>query len=122
MDSNVGDDYAGETEAFMTAMTSPRANGIPAWQSYCLGLDPKDAQSVVLCEAAETQPAGGQVSIAAKNLNVPEGLSGVAVTARLERKSSRDWEPIGEPQTVSHGDSIVFTVDVDPVANLSFFA
>ena len=34
------------------ALAGNGANGIPVWQSYCLGLDPQDAASTLLCEAA----------------------------------------------------------------------
>lgn len=103
-----------------TALADAGANGIPVWQSYCLGLEPADSQSVVLCEAAEIQPAGGKVCIGAKNLNVPEGLSGIAVTASLDRKSSGDWVE-QDRRTVLSGGSIAFTVDADPATDLSFF-
>ena len=96
------------------------ANGIPVWQSYCLGLEPSNPQSVILCEAASAQPAGGKICIAAKNLNVPEGLSGAGVTASLDRKSSGDWVE-QDRQMVLSGSTIAFTVDADPATDLSFF-
>ena len=95
-------------------------NGIPVWQSYWLGLDPQDAQSVVLCEAATTQPAGGAIRLMAKNLNIPEGLSGVAVTAYLDsRTAGSDWNLGVTSATVSSGSATLTT----PVLGegLSFF-
>ena len=80
-------------EDIKAALEEKGANGIPVWQSYFLGLDHGDPGSVVLCEAADSQPAPGTVAIVAKNLAVPAGLEGVTVTAYLDRKSgSGGWE------------------------------
>jgi hypothetical protein len=68
------------------ALAENGANGLLVWQSYCLGLNPQDAQSVVLCEAAADQSDPGRVAIKAGNINIPEGLEGVEVSATLERK------------------------------------
>jgi hypothetical protein len=72
--------------AIATALADPGANGIPVWQSYCMGLEPTNSQSVVLCEAAADQSDPGRVAIKAGNINIPEGLEGVEVSATLERK------------------------------------
>ena len=100
---NTAVDGASSAAEIETALKNTGANGIPVWQSYCLGLNPKEAASVVLCDSAETQPSDGTVKIAAKNLNVPEGLSGVTVKARLYRKNGGEWEAVGDYVTVSSG-------------------
>ena len=80
-------------EDIKAALEEKGANGIPVWQSYFLGLDHGDPGSVVLCEAADSQPAPGTIAIVAKNLAVPAGLDGVTVTAYLDRRSgSGAWE------------------------------
>jgi len=101
------------------ALAKPGANGIPVWQSYCLGLEPNEASSVVLCEAAANQPPAGKVGIAARNLNVPEGLSGVTVTAYLDKSTNGiDWSPAVSSATVSSG-SAVFEPEIGD--GISFF-
>ena len=107
------------------ALTENGANGIPVWQSYCLGLEPGNAKSVVLCEAAAGQPSDGKVNIAAKNLNVPAGLSGsgVAVTAYLERRSGGDWVPVGDGVSVAPGAGpVVLVGNLGEGDGTSFFA
>ena len=105
---NTAVDGASSATEIETALKSTGANGIPVWQSYCLGLNPNIAASVVLCDSAETQPSDGTVKIAAKNLNVPEGLSGVTVKARLyRRKNGGGWEAVGDDVTVSSGTAVL---------------
>ena len=86
-DDNGHADASDSDEEIEAALEKPGANGIPVWQSYFLGLEPDDPASVVLCEAAESQPVPGTVAVVAKNLAVPAGLEGVTVTAYLDRKS-----------------------------------
>ena len=105
---NTAVDGASSAAEIETALKNTGANGIPVWQSYCLGLNPNEAASVVLCDSAETQPSDGTVKIAAKNLNVPEGLSGVTVKARLYRKKNGgEWEAVGDDVTVSSGTAVL---------------
>ena len=104
---------------FTSAVLADGANGIPVWQSYCLGLDPQDAASTLLCEAAAEQPADGKIRIAAKNLNVPADLSGVAVTAYLDRKNGDGWDLGVASAPVSSG-SAVFEPEIGD--GTSFFA
>jgi len=111
---------AGSAAEVAEALAKSGENGLPAWQSYCLGLDPKDAQSVVLCAPAPNQPSGGKIGIAAGNLNIPEGLSGVKVTAYLD--SSTDgvgWNNDAEGKVVESG-KVVFEPSVG--SGLNFFA
>ena len=108
-----------DLESGTAAISSVGANGIPVWQSYCLGLEPNEAESVVLCEAAANQPPAGKVGIAARNLNVPEGLSGVTVTAYLDKSTNGiDWSPAVSSATVSSG-SAVFEPEIGD--GISFF-
>ena len=83
---NIPAEDAGSADRTASALAQDGANGIPVWQSYCLGLEPTNSQSVVLCEAAADQSDPGRVAIKAGNINIPEGLEGVEVTATLERK------------------------------------
>ena len=101
------------------ALTENGANGIPVWQSYCLGLDPQDAASTLLCEAAAGQPSDGKVNIAAKNLNVPAGLSGVAVTAYLDRKNGDGWDLGVASAPVSSGSALLAAPAIE--SGTSFF-
>ena len=103
------------------ALVAEGANGIPVWQSYCLGLNPKDVASVILCDAAAVQPSDGTVSITARNLNVPEGLSGVSVTAYLDSRTvGSDWSRGVASATVTSGST---TLDSPALASdISFFA
>ncbi len=98
------------------------ANGIPVWQSYCLGLNPNEADSVVLCVPAQDQPDEAGTFKFTTNVAIPEGLTGVAVTASLDRKSGGDWVRQGEPIVVEHGTPVAFTASADPENALSFFA
>jgi hypothetical protein len=86
-------DGASSADDIESALSANGANGIPVWQSYCLGLNPKDAQSVVLCAAAAEQPPeAGNVAIEIPRSSVPAELSGVAVTAYLDVKTpGSDW-------------------------------
>ena len=95
-------------------------NGIPAWQSYCLGLEPTNSQSVVLCEAAADQSDPGRVAIKAANINIPEGLEGVEVSATLERKILGGEFTTVTNGTFSSGAIVLTTPEIDP--GLSFFA
>jgi hypothetical protein len=103
-----------------TALADAGANGIPVWQSYCLGLQPTNSRSVVLCDLAKEQPTEAGAFKFTTNVAIPEGLSGIAVTASLDRKSSGDWVE-QDSRTVSSGGSVAFTVDADPATDLSFF-
>ena len=76
------------------ALAGQGANGLPKWQSYCLGLDPARADSVILCEAAQAPCPAGKVAVAVKNVNVPASLSGATLTAYLQRKTSSGWESV----------------------------
>ena len=102
------------------ALEDSGANGIAVWKSYCLGLDPQDAASLVLCDSAAEQPADGNVNIAAKNLNVPAGLSGVAVTAYLDRKNGDGWDLGVASAPVSSGSALLAAPAIE--SGTSFFA
>ena len=80
--------------AAAAALAEQGANGLPRWQSYCLGLNPARADSVILCEAAQAPCPAGKVAVAVKNVNVPASLSGATLTAYLERKTSSGWESV----------------------------
>ena len=117
--AKTGESDSSSPSAIATALADPGANGIPAWQSYCLGLDPQDAASTLLCEAAAGQPSDGKVNIAAKNLNVPAGLSGVAVTAYLDRKNGDGWDLVASAP-VSSGSALLAAPAIE--SGTSFFA
>ena len=93
------------------------------WQSYFLGLDHGDPGSVVLCEAAESQPAPGTIAIVAKNLAVPAGLDGVTVTAYLDRRSrSGAWENgIASASVPSSGGTATLAGAMEAGATLNYF-
>ena len=110
---------ASDAAGTAAALSKDGVNGIPVWQSYCMGLEPNEAESVVLCEAAANQPPAGKVGIAARNLNVPEGLSGVTATAYLDKSTNGiDWSPAVSSATVSSG-SAVFEPEIGD--GISFF-
>ena len=95
------------------------ANGIPVWQSYCLGLDPNEAESVVLCEAAAAQPGSGCIAIKAGNVDIPAELEGARVSATLERMlPGGDFESVTNG-TFSSGAIVLTTPEIGP--GLSFF-
>ena len=110
---------ASDAAGTAAALSEDGANGIAVWQSYCLGLDPQDAASTLLCEAAAGQPSDGKVNIAAKNLNVPAGLSGVAVTAYLDRKNGDGWDLVASAP-VSSGSALLAAPAIE--SGTSFFA
>ena len=84
------------------------ANGLPRWQGWLLGLDPADASSVVLCQAAETQPGAGEFAVGA-NVNVQAG-SGAAVTAYLDTSSDGEaWTEKVAEQALSEGGTVSFS-------------
>ena len=118
--ANTAATAASGTEQIAEALVSTGANGIPVWQSYCMGLDPDDAASVVLCVPAQDQPDGAGAFKFTTNVSVPENLAGVAVSASLDRKSGGDWVE-QQSQTVSSGSPVEFTASADPAAVLSFF-
>ena len=107
-----------------STLASTGANGLPLWKSYCLGLDPTDAASLVLCEPALAQaPSGGGFAVCAKNLSVPAELEGVVVTAYLERRSGGDWVPVGEGVDVDPGAGpVVLAGTIGEGESTSFFA
>ena len=102
------------------ALAKPGENGIPVWQSYCLGLEPNEASSVVLCEAAANQSDPGRVAIKAANINIPEGLKGVEVLATLERKIPGEEFTAVTNATFASGAIVLTTPEIGP--GLSFFA
>ena len=101
------------------------ANGMPVWQNYCLGLDPADPASLVLCEAAVSQPGdgSGRFAIVAKNMNVPEEDFGATVTAYLDKSlDGVNWSPDGEPETVSGTPrTVTFLRSLDALETRCFF-
>ena len=106
-------------------LASLGANGLPLWKSYCLGLRPTDATSLVLCEPALAQaPSGSEFAVCAKNLSVPDGLEGVAVTAYLQRKTANgDWVPVGDGVSVVPGAGpVVLAGTLGEGESVSFFA
>ena len=105
-------------------LASLGANGLPLWKSYCLGLHPMDATSLVLCEPALAQaPSGGEFAVCAKNLSVPAELEGVAVTAYLQRKTANGgWEDVGEGVSVAPGAGpVVLAGTLGEGESVSFF-
>ena len=95
-------------------------NGIAKWQSYCLGLDPNEAESVVLCEAAAEQPGSGCIAIKAGNIDIPAELEGARVSATLERMlPGGDFESVTNG-TFSSGAIVLTTPEIGP--GISFFA
>jgi len=97
-------------------------NGIPVWQSYCMGLDPNDAGNAVLCAPAAEQPSeAGKVAIEIPRSSVPAELSGVTVKAYLDvKRPGRDWDNDETGETVSSG-AILRTAEVSD-SGISFFA
>ena len=118
--ANTAATAASGAEQIAEALKNTGANGIPVWQSYCMGLDPDDAASVVLCVPAQDQPDGAGAFKFTTNVSVPEDLAGVAVSASLDRKSGGDWVE-QQSKTVSSGAPVEFTASADPAAVLSFF-
>ncbi len=117
--AKTGESDSSSLSAIATTLADPGVNGIAVWKSYCLGLDPQDAASTLLCEAAAGQPSDGKVNIAAKNLNVPAGLSGVAVTAYLDRKNGDGWDLVASAQVTS-GSALLAAPAIE--SGTSFFA
>ena len=118
-------DVAGVETYEESTLASAGANGLPLWKSYCLGLDPQDETSLVLCEPALAQPASsGGFAVCAKNLAVPAELEGVAVTAYLERRSGGDvWVPVGDGVSVAPGAGpVVLAGTLGEGESVSFFA
>ena len=111
---------ASDAAGTAAALSKDGANGIAVWKSYCLGLNPKYAASTLLCEAAAGQPSDGKVNIAAKNLNVPAGLSGVAVTAYLDRKNGDGWDLGVASAPVTSGSALLAAPAIE--SGTSFFA
>ena len=103
------------------ALVENGANGIPVWQSYCLGLDPNDATSVVVCVPAAGQPAEAGAFKFTTNVAIPAGLTGVAVTVSLDRKSSGGWTEQAT-SAMSYNTPVALTANADPGNALSFFA
>ena len=101
------------------------ANGLPVWQNYCLGLDPVNPSSLILCEAALSQPAGsdGTFAIVAKNMNVPAEDFGATVTAYLDKSADGvNWSPDGEPETVAGTPrTVTFLRSMDALETRCFF-
>jgi hypothetical protein len=116
---NAGVDSSDSGADIAAALTASGANDIPVWQSYCLGLEPANPQSAILCDAASEQPSDGAVKIVAKNLNVPAGLEGVAVTAYLDVKSGDGWNVV-DTVPVTSGSVTLTTPAL--AESLSFFA
>lgn len=109
-------------ENITKALTSAGANGIARWQSYCLGLSPTNAESVVLCIPTPDQPVDTGAFKFTTNVTVPQGVTGVVATAYLECKSGNDdWSQQGVGQPISNNSAVVFTGNADPGNALSFF-
>ncbi len=104
------------------AMIDKGANGLPRWQSYCLGLDPADSGSVLTCVPGEGPAQPGKVNIAA-NVNVPEGLGETAqITAYLQRrKTDGTWENVETKGADSALSGKVAFAAPAPEAALDFF-
>ena len=108
-------------ESVAAKLAKDGENGIPVWQSYCMGLDPKDAENVVICTAAAEQPTEpGKVKIEIPRSCVPDGLSGVKVTAYLDVKApGGEWTVDETGETISSG-AILRTAEVSD-SGISFF-
>jgi len=109
-------------EEIAAALVAGGDNGIPVWQSYCLGLDPHDASSVVFCIPASEQPSAAGEFKFTTNVAVPEGMEGVAVTASIERKTTGEWTRQGAPCAVEYGVPVELTASADSGNAMSFFA
>lgn len=107
-DENIaGVDAYSSAAAAQSALEANGANGIPVWQSYCLGLSPASAASVILCEPVDAAASStGTFAVNVKNLNLPANLSGVTVTAILERKVGSNWETAATA-TVQSGGTVL---------------
>ena len=108
-------------KSVVDALTENGANGIPVWQSYCMGLDPNDTENAVICAVAAEQPdEAGKVAIEIPRSSVPNELSGVAVTAYLDVKTpGLDWTIDTTGEKISSGAiSRIATVDSP---GISFF-
>ena len=94
------------------------ANGVPVWQSYVLGLNPKDATSQVKLVGAKAS-ADGKVAIKGLNVNVPAVLAaqGTTVVFHLEESvpGSDSWTVRSETFTVDKDGNPVFTVPLSDV-------
>ena len=85
-------------------------NGLPKWQSICLGLDPNGAPAEMLCDIA---PEGsGEMALWLKDVVVPENVTGVGVVATLLRKSEGGAWTAVDTKRIASGE-VKFVVDVD---------
>ena len=122
IDAEVADWFTSDLDGVAASMTENGANGIPRWQSYCLGLEPGNAESVVLCEAAESQPGTpGEIAIRAKNVFVPAKHDGVTVVAQLDKSADGvNWSPEGSAGTFDSG-AVAFNVTMPQGETRCFF-
>ena len=122
IDAEVADWFTSDLAGVAASMTENGANGIPRWQSYCLGLEPGNAESVVLCEAAESQPGTpGEIAIRAKNVFVPAKHDGVTVVAQLDKSADGvNWSPEGSAGTFDSG-AVAFNVTMPQGETRCFF-
>ena len=108
---------AAEMATIVDDLGANGANGVPLWQSYVLGLNPKDATSQVKLVGAKAS-ADGKVAIKGLNVNVPAVLAaqGTTVIFHLEESvpGSDSWAVRSETFTVEDGKP-VFTVPLGDV-------
>ena len=122
INGNTGASVASGVSEIADALERDGENGIPVWQSYCMGLDPNDAGNAVLCAPAAVQPSeAGKVAIEIPRSSVPAELSGVTVKAYLDvKRPGCDWDNDETGVTVSSG-AILRTAEVSD-SGISFFA
>ena len=87
--------YASITNALVEALSENGANGMPMWQSYVLGLDPKSPDAVLRLTAAPVSADGTQVAISTviDKTKFPV-LTNVTVTFRLAEQNGAEWTDV----------------------------
>ena len=112
-----------DLDAVIAGLAQNGANGVPLWQSYVLGFNPKVATSklVVGASAPVATATGYEVTVKGLNVNIPSTLdSGTTVAFHLEEATPAGaaegvWTARSEPVAVVEGQPQA-TVKIDAVA------
>ena len=112
-----------QTDDIIAALSEQGDNGIPVWQSYVLGLDPKVATSTLRLTAEPVASDATKVAIKAViDLTKIREIEGTTVTFRLAAQNGDAWTNVDA--VVTADDPTTFVVPLDSVAGkvLAIFA
>ena len=85
--------YASITNDLVAALSENGANGLPKWQDYVLGLDPRDPNAQLRLTASSKDASTVTISAAIDTTKFP-AIPNVTVTFRLAVQNGNEWTTV----------------------------